>query len=275
MRVDLHIHSYYSDSSRSPEEIVSIAKSQNVGLISICDHGTIEAYDRLSAACKNNGINCVPGIELSAMWGNEDLHMLAYNFDKDNEDMKLMLNRYKQANDCEWIVHNLSLDYPQISLDDYRKFDYPKEKGGWKYIYYAEARGIVKTYEEGYNTIYSNYSEPNHLFFDGYSIQDFCKVVKQANGVPVLAHPKFLYDQNPDKYIDILSEFKAHGIGGIECYYPSHTKEFTDICVDFCKKNDLRITCGSDCHGELDKSEGYTIGALDVSLDMLDLKGII
>ena len=46
-------------------------------------------------------------------------------------------------------------------------------------------------------------------------------------------------------------------------------------CVDFCKKNDLRITGGCDCHGDYDKSEGFTIGALDISLEMLDLKGII
>lgn len=61
---------------------------------------------------------------------------------------------------------------------------------------------------------------------------------------------------------------------GIECYYPSHSKKVTDICVEFCVKNDLRITAGCDCHGEFDKSQGFTIGALDVSLPMLDLKGI-
>ena len=37
----------------------------------------------------------------------------------------------------------------------------------------------------------------------------------------------------------------------------------------------MRITCGCDCHGDFDKSEGFTIGALDISLNKLDLKGII
>lgn len=44
MKVDLHIHSIYSDSSRSPLEIVALAKKRNVGLLSICDHATIGAY---------------------------------------------------------------------------------------------------------------------------------------------------------------------------------------------------------------------------------------
>jgi hypothetical protein len=37
----------------------------------------------------------------------------------------------------------------------------------------------------------------------------------------------------------------------------------------------MRITGGCDCHGDYDKSVGFTIGALDISLEMLDLKGIL
>lgn len=276
MRVDMHIHSSYSDSSRSPEEIVSIAKSKNVGLISVCDHGTIDAYDRLLAACKDNSINCVLGIELSAVWGDEDdLHILAYNFDRDNEKMKALISEQHQDSECDWIAYNMSLDYPQVTLEDYRKFEYPRGSGGWKYIYYAVEKGIVETYEEGMNTLYSKYSTPNHLSHAKIKLQDFCSIVKQAKGVPVLAHPGYLYENNADGFTKILGEFKELGIGGIECYYPSHSKDCTSVCVDFCKNNDLRITCGCDCHGDFDTDEGFTIGALDVSLEMLDLKGIV
>ena len=106
-------------------------------------------------------------------------------------------------------------------------------------------------------------------------MQEFCKMVKQAGGVPVLAHPGYLYMRNPDGFVDMLEEMRACGVEGIECYYPSHSKDITDICVGFCKNNDMRITAGCDCHGDFDKSEGFTIGALDVHLPMLDLKGII
>lgn len=274
MRVDLHIHSNYSDSSRSPEEIVSIAKNRNIGLISICDHATIKAYDRMLNSCESYNINCVLGVELSAMWENEDLHVLAYNFDKDNKDMKSLINKQYDI-ECEYIVFNMSLDYPQMSLEDYRKFEYPKEKGGWKYIYYAVAKGAAATYEEASN-FYGKYSTPNHLSGLGLcSLQDFCSIVKQANGVSMLAHPGYLYELNPNTFIKCLNDAKECRIGGIECYYPSHSANITEICVDFCKTNDLRITGGCDCHGDYDKSEGFTIGALDISLEMLDLKGII
>lgn len=85
MKIDLHIHSTYSDSSRSPEEIVGLAKERNVSLISICDHATISAYDTIPQLCKDNKMQCILGVELGALWNGESIHMLAYHFDKNNE----------------------------------------------------------------------------------------------------------------------------------------------------------------------------------------------
>ena len=275
MKADLHIHSNYSDSSRSPEEIAAVAKKNNVTLISICDHATIDAYDRLLQACEAENIQCILGVELGTIWKNEDLHLLAYNFDRNNEQIKMLIKKHFQSIECEHIVFNMSMDYPQMSLEDYKKFEYPKEKGGWKYLYYAVAKGAAKTYEEANKTIFNKYSMPNHLCgWDEFNVDDFCAIVKQAGGVPVLAHPGYLYDKNADEFINILKEMKELGIEGIECYYPSHSKDVTNICVDFCKNYGLRITGGCDCHGDNDTSEGFTIGALDISLEMLDLKGI-
>ena len=276
MRVDLHIHSNDSDSSRSPEEIVSMAKCRNVGVISVCDHATIGAYDRLSRLCRSENIKCILGVELGASWYDEGAHVLAYHFDRDNRQMKELIQNQYQTIECEYIVYNMIKDYPQMSLEEYRQFEYPKDKGGWKYLYYAVAKGAVQTYEEGNSTIFGKYSTPNHLSGPGeYNLSELCSIVTQAGGVPVLAHPGDLYSGDPDAFVRCLDEVAECGIGGIECYYPSHSDDFTKLCVEFCKRNDLRITGGCDCHGDFDKSEGYTIGALDISLEMLGLRGIL
>ena len=276
MKVDLHIHSIYSDSSRSPEEIVALAKKRNVGLLSICDHATIGAYSVLPEICRDNGMNYVLGAELEVLWNGESLHMLAYNFDPNDAQMKTFMDKQYRAIECEYIVYNMMQDYPQMFLEEYRHFAYPKEKGGWKYLYYAVAKDAAKTYEEANETIYSRYGMPNHLSgFGECNISDFCEMVKRAGGVPVLAHPGYLYERDPGGFASMLREMRVCGLGGIECYYPSHTKDATDICVQFCPKNDMRITGGCDCHGEFNKSEGFSVGALEISLPMLDLKGIL
>jgi len=78
MKADMHIHSIFSDSSRSPEEIVTIAEKNNISLISICDHATIDAYCRLLRVCEAKIIKCVLGVELSASWNKNSLHMVNF-----------------------------------------------------------------------------------------------------------------------------------------------------------------------------------------------------
>lgn len=274
-KVDLHIHSIYSDSSRSPEEIVTLAKERDVSLCSICDHATIDAYETFPQLCRDSGIACVLGTELNVFWNGEEIHMLAYNFDKENEKMNAFIHRQYRAIECEYIVYNMSKDYPQMSLEEYRQFVWPREKGGWKYLYYAVAKGAAKTYEEANQTIYRKYGAPNdYSDFGQCGLHEFCELVKEAHGTPVLAHPGYLYERNPDGFTTMLKEMKNCGIEGVECYYPSHSKKIVDACVDFCTRNDMRITAGCDCHGTFDQTEGFTIGALEVSYSMLDLKGI-
>ena len=43
-RIDLHIHSNYSDGKFSPKEIIDMAKQNNVKYISITDHDNVDAY---------------------------------------------------------------------------------------------------------------------------------------------------------------------------------------------------------------------------------------
>ena len=271
MYADLHIHSIFSDSSRSPEEIAQIAKSQDVSLLSVCDHYTVASYERLADACKQHGISCVVGVEMDANMHDANYHVLAYNFDKDNTIMSDFIKRQyvKNQNECTAMIAKMCDEYPQLSLAEYLAYDYPRELGGWKYIHYAVEKGIYKTYDDAGPVIYPKYFEASK---ETYLVEDFCSVVKQANGVPVLAHPG---NKPPDQLVSFLRDMHERGIEGIECFYPSHSKETIETCLDYCHKNDLRITCGSDCHGAYDKSEGFTIGFLKTPLDMLDLKGIV
>ena len=58
---------------------------------------------------------------------------------------------------------------------------------------------------------------------------------------------------------EVVAEFEklvASNIDGIECYYPIHSEELTECCVNFCEENDLMITIGCDCHGEISKKRG-------------------
>ena len=274
MYIDLHIHSVFSDSSHTPEEIVSIAKDRHVSCLSICDHSSVLAYPRFIAACEQAAMSYTVGVEVDGTMRGENYHVLAYNFDIENKDILKFIQDQKNKSDkeCEDMIERMSKDYSVISVEDYRKYESPKEKGGWKYIYYAVAKGVFNSYEEAGMHIFPNYFVEDSRT---YPIEDFCELVKKAGGVPVLAHPGYVCRRNPEAFLSFLKDAYERGIEGVECYYPSHGAEVTEICLEFCKKNDLRITAGSDCHGEYDNSPGFTIGSLKITPDMLDLKGIV
>ena len=63
---DLHIHSYYSDGTMSPKEILEMAKNNNVALMAITDHDVLEGSRELLKICEGTGIKCIAGVELDA-----------------------------------------------------------------------------------------------------------------------------------------------------------------------------------------------------------------
>jgi predicted metal-dependent phosphoesterase TrpH len=270
MFVDLHIHSIFSDSTNSPEDIARIAKEKQVSLLSICDHFTFDSYDRLADACKKNNITCVTGIELDANLHEKNYHVLVYNFDIKNQSFINFIERQKEKSkiECEKMIERMSKDYPQCSLAEFINYKPPIESGGWKYMHYIVEKELFKTHDDIGREIFQKYFKAGEGTF---SIEDFCDVAKQAGGIPVLAHPGNL---EPEELTLLLHDMQDRGIEGVECYYPSHSKSTTEICLDYCHRNNMRITSGSDCHGEYDKTVGFAIGSLKTKIDMLDLKGI-
>ena len=77
------------------------------------------------------------------------------------------------------------------------------------------------------------------------SSEHLIKVIINAGGVPVIAHPGVdIKDE-----MHILDELKEYGIKGVEAYYTSHTEEQSEMYRKYAIDNGLFYTCGSDFHG--------------------------
>jgi predicted metal-dependent phosphoesterase TrpH len=68
MFADLHLHTNFSDGTYSPEELVRQAQQQGLGALALTDHDTVEGCARTAVACKQTGIEFIPGTELTAKW---------------------------------------------------------------------------------------------------------------------------------------------------------------------------------------------------------------
>ena len=278
MLVDLHMHSFFSDGTMSPEEIVDISNNRNVKIISITDHNRIEAYEEAKDKGKQLGITLIKGCEINVRFKDKILHLLAYNFENTSKLCSLIDKSYEelQKNSVD-LVTKLALEDNRVSLEDYKQYEHDRRKGGWKGLHYLYERGITTKLFEGfkyydmYGCGYENYDFPN--------IEEVCLAIKEANGISVLAHPgEYFKNLEKHKLIEIFEELRVHGINGIECYYPTHSEEMTDICVEFCKKHHMIITSGSDEHGEFGKESKklvQTIGCLNIDESKLEISKIL
>lgn len=278
MLTDLHIHSYYSDGTMSPKEIVEEAKKRNVGIIAITDHNVLASYEELKEAAKENGITAIRGVEIDARFEDIIVHVLAYNFN-DNEKLFSLINKAKNEllETSIELIRKMEKDYDSISSQDYESYEYDRKKGGWKGLHYLFDRGISEKLFDGVK-FYGKYN-CGHEYFDYPSVKEVAEAVHEAGGYLVLAHPCNYYKNNTkEEVLEKLNKFKEIGIDGVECYYPANSEMMAETCVDFCKENNMIITAGSDEHGAFtafSKGVDYYIGAVNKDSSELNLKGLL
>ena len=91
MKIDLHTHTTYSDGRNTPKELIDLAKKNNYDIFAITDHDSISGYLKVKDYAKKLGITLIPGAEISTLYNNKDIHILAYFFDIENQEFLDML----------------------------------------------------------------------------------------------------------------------------------------------------------------------------------------
>ena len=72
-KIDMHVHSDFSDGTFSPSEIVSKAKDLDLDLIALTDHNTFSGISEFKKACKKYKVKGIPGIELTTSYKNKEI----------------------------------------------------------------------------------------------------------------------------------------------------------------------------------------------------------
>lgn len=278
MLVDLHIHTYYSDGTMSPKEVVEDAKRKNLGIIAITDHDVLDSYEELKVEAEKAGIIAIRGVEIDSIFEGHLVHLLAYKFE-DNEKLFKLINHAKEQllETSIELIRRMENDYEGISLEDYNSYEYERRKGGWKGIHYLHDRKITEGLFDGVK-FYGKY-DCGHEKFAFPSVGEFCNTVHDANGYVVLAHPCNYYsNKNKEEILEKLEILKNLGIDGVECYYPANSDLMTNTCLEFCKDNNLIITAGSDGHGDfgaVSKGIEYYIGAINKDSEILNINKLL
>ena len=94
---DLHTHTYHSDGTRSPAEVIDVALAHGIEIVAISDHDNLAAYFEIKTYADSKGVTLIPATELSCAYEGVDIHILAYAFDAHDERVEANLRKFRDA----------------------------------------------------------------------------------------------------------------------------------------------------------------------------------
>ncbi len=253
-QVDLHLHTTASDGSDTPRELVARARQAGLAVIAITDHDSTEGVVEAVAAGRENGLEVIPGIEISTDVPQAEVHVLGYFVDYEDAELQrtLRLLRESRRGRARAMVDKLA----QLGMPI--EWERVKELAGAGAVgrpHVAQAlveKGYVKTAAEAFDR-YIGRNGPAYVERYKLSPVEAVELIRRASGLPGLAHPVVEGAAEAlGEALDLdalLAELKQAGLVAVECYYTGYTPEITRQLLAKARQFDLIPTGGSDYHG--------------------------
>lgn len=291
---DLHNHTTASDGDYTPFGLVQKGKELGLTAIAITDHDTLAGLPEGLEAGAKLGINVVTGVEVTVRFRRDyfvgSLHLLLY-FSPSLLDDTTFVNDVNavlsQGRGSDLVRERVSAinesfgpdsDSPRLSRSlSFEDISSYSENVTRRHFALALSEKHGLTSRESVNELIGNDSIA--YVPAGIDLPQVQPLLEKYAFLAVLAHPaagSFPGDSHYKEVLPelsvvetILPEFLELGIAGLEVYYPGHTPECRNILLEWCKKYNLIVTGGSDCHDDTARILGVDgIGQQDYDLFM-------
>jgi predicted metal-dependent phosphoesterase TrpH len=239
----------------TPSELVARAARLGIGVLGITDHDTTEGIPQALAEAQKWGTTVVPGVEISTIGGEEEIHLLGYFVDPEHAELQALLSCTQQA---RW-------ERAQRMLDRLATLGLPIEwervleiSGGSSSIGrpHLAATLLEAGHVSSYNEAFTRWiGRDCPAYVERYKLtpEEAIQLVRSSGGLPVLAHP-YIYSRYGERKIGLdlktwLPRLREAGLEGLEVYYPNYPRSISRQLLAQAIEHDLVITGGSDFHG--------------------------
>ncbi len=263
MKIDLHVHTDASDGKESISHVMHRAKQLGIDVMGLTDHDTTQGWQEATELAFELDMGLIPGMELTTRAhvprGDGSVlkfgvHLLNYLSAHDNSALEATLHDIHQGR-SERLMEMSELIAKRWShtWDDVIAEVQPGATLGRPAI--ADAlvrRGHFEKRDEVFETVWGSgggFYVPNRKVPDTI---DAIALVREAGGVPVIAHPlSRSKHRNPgDPFpIENFNRMIEAGLAGIEVYHRENSAEDRAWLLEVATENDLIITGSSDYHG--------------------------
>jgi 3',5'-nucleoside bisphosphate phosphatase len=244
MFADLHLHSLFSDGTFTPEEVAGHGARFGHKALALTDHDTVEGCERMAAACAAAGVEFIVGTELTAEYGDNELHLLAYFIDPQNPKLLTELAKFqnvRQERIRDMVACINALGVP-LKVDDVFALANCRSPGRPHVARALVRGGHCRSLDEAFERFLKK-NRPAWVPKAKMSALEGIELIHQAGGLAVMAHPGL---NRSDQSIPAIV---AAGLDGIECFHTKHPVATAEHYLALARKHNLLVTGGSDCHG--------------------------
>lgn len=271
-RIDLHTHSTASDGSCTPTEVMEAAVNAGLAAVALTDHDTMQGVPEAMEAAEKLDIECIPGIELSAVYGDREVHIVGLFLDPRNSVLAKRLDSFRQIRKQRNLrmIEKMQAAGVDITMEKVRDLE------GDAVITRANlARYLVHVgYAVSIKEVFDKYLSPGLPFYvpkTGVTPEDAVRAIRDGGGTAILAHP-LLYDFTPAQLDTCIELLKNYGLQGIETYYSTYSPADERNMKRLADRHGLLWSGGSDFHGSVKPhiQIGKGMGHLVIPYDILD-----
>lgn len=247
--IDLHMHTTASDGRSSPAELVRQVRDAGIHTFSVTDHDTVAAVGATAALAAEAGLRFVPGLEITAVYRQKDVHMLGYFVDHESAGLldfltRSLADRLRRARLMSEKLAELGAPIDLEAL--IARYGGPNSGKAIARPVVARAlveAGHVRDVQEAFDRFLAE-GQPAYVGRNGAAPVDVVPIIHAAGGIAVFAHP------GPLGRDELLPDLVDAGLDAIECYHSEHTPEMTERYLALARHYGLGVTGGSDFHGE-------------------------
>jgi predicted metal-dependent phosphoesterase TrpH len=244
--VDLHLHTTVSDGRLTPTQLIQLVADRGLETIAITDHditdGLEEAY---TAAEAFPHLRLIPGIEISTDLGEHEIHLLGYFLQTDHPGLQETLTRYRvgRVDRGRRMVEKLREMGIMIEWERVKELAGDGSVGRPHVALAMVEKGYITRPDEAF-VRYIGHNGPAYAEREKLLPKDSVRMVTEAGGVAVLAHPAQLTDLD-----GIVEEMQSYGMVGMEVHYAQYTNETIGRLAGVAQRHGLVPCGGSDYHG--------------------------
>jgi 3',5'-nucleoside bisphosphate phosphatase len=246
--IDLHLHTTASDGRLSPAQLVSRAEDAALTTISVTDHDTVAAIAEVTELARAVGIRVIPGIEITAVDDQRDVHMLGYFFDPASATLATLLERQRalRVARVREIGERLAslgvpIDVESVLVGAAAR---PGSSVGRPLVARELMRaGHVASVQQAFD-VWLATGRPAFITRTGPSPAAVVGAIHDAGGIASMAHP------GVTKRDELIGPLIDEGLDAIEVYHSDHTPEARHTYLALAQRHGLAVSGGSDFHGE-------------------------